>query len=128
MNSLCSIFHNFFFFLINMILFSFTYVYVWASPVAQQQKNLPANQEPQEKRVWSLSREDALEEGTETHSSTLAWEIPWTEELGGLQSTRSQSVRHDWSDLACTHVYVYSCGLFSLLYALFCICVANLII
>ena len=39
-----------------------------------------------------------------THSSVLAWKIPCTEEPGGLQSTGSHRVRHDWSDLACTHV------------------------
>ena len=38
------------------------------------------------------------------HSSVLSWRIPWTEEPGGLQSMRSQRVRHDWSDLACTQV------------------------
>ena len=42
------------------------------------------------------------EEGMATHSSILAWRIPWTEEPGGLQSIGSQRVRHDWSDLACT--------------------------
>ena len=51
-------------------------------------------------QVWSLSGEDPLEEGMATHSSILAWRIPWTEELGGLQSTELQRVRHDWSDLA----------------------------
>ena len=45
--------------------------------------------------------EDALEKEMSTHSSILAWKIPWTEEPGGLQSVRSQRVRHDWSDLAC---------------------------
>ena len=39
-----------------------------------------------------------------THSSILAWRTPWTEEPGGLQSMRSQRVRHDWSAWACTHV------------------------
>ena len=38
-----------------------------------------------------------------THSSNLAWRIPWTEEPGGLQPIGSQRIRHDWSDLACTH-------------------------
>ena len=41
-----------------------------------------------------------LEEGMATHSSILAWRIPWTEQPGGLQSMGSQRVRHDWSDLA----------------------------
>ena len=42
-------------------------------------------QEPQEMWVQSRGREDPLEEGMATHSSMLAWRIPWTEELGGLQ-------------------------------------------
>ena len=41
----------------------------------------------QETQVQSLVLEDPLEEGTETHSSILVWEIPWTEEPGGLQAT-----------------------------------------
>ena len=45
--------------------------------------------------VRSLGREDPLEEGRATHSSILAWEIPWTEEPGGLQSMRSHRVGHD---------------------------------
>ena len=59
----------------------------------QTVKNLPATQETQ---VRSLGREDPLEKGTATHSSILAWRIPWTEEPGGLQSTGSQRVGHDW--------------------------------
>ena len=46
-------------------------------------KNLPAVQEPQETRVRSLAQEDPLEEGMATHSSNLAWRIPWTEKPGG---------------------------------------------
>ena len=42
-----------------------------------------------------------------THSSILAWRIPWTEEPGGLQSMGSQRVRHDWSDLAAEYDYLY---------------------
>ena len=45
--------------------------------------------------VRSLGHEDPLEEGTVTHSSVLAWEIPWTEELGGLRSVGLQRVGHD---------------------------------
>ena len=45
--------------------------------------------------VRFLGREDPLEEGMATHSSILTWRILWTEELGGLQSTESQRVRHD---------------------------------
>ena len=60
--------------------------------MAQMVKSLPAVQETQ---VRSLSREDPLEMETATHSSILAWKIPRTEEPGGLQSMRSQRVRHD---------------------------------
>ena len=60
--------------------------------VAQMVKNLPVIQETQ---VRSLRWEDALEKGMAIHSSILAWEIPGTKELGGLQSTGSQRVRHD---------------------------------
>ena len=60
-------------------------------------------QEPQKTQVWSLGREDPLEEGMVTHSSILAWRIPQTEEPGGLQSTGWQRVRHGWSNLARTH-------------------------
>jgi len=49
----------------------------------------------QETQVRSLGWEDSLEEGMATHSSILAWEIPWTEEPGGLQSTEPQRVRHN---------------------------------
>ena len=49
----------------------------------------------QEMRVQFLSQEDALEKETATHSSILAWKIPWTEEPGGLQSMGLQRVRHD---------------------------------
>ena len=56
---------------------------------AQTVKNLPAMQET---RVQSLGWEDPLEEGMATHSSILAWIIPWTEEPGGLQSIGSQRV------------------------------------
>ena len=45
-------------------------------------------------QVLSLGQEDALEEGMATHSSILAWRIPWTEEPGGLQSIGLQRVRH----------------------------------
>ena len=51
----------------------------------------------------SLSHKDALEEGTATHSIILAWRIPWTEEVGGLQFIAWQRIEHDWSDLAHMH-------------------------
>ena len=60
--------------------------------MAQTVKNLPAVQETQ---VPSLGREDSLEKGMATHSSLLAWRVPWTEESGGLHSTGSQRVGHD---------------------------------
>ena len=59
-----------------------------ASLVAQMVKNLPAMRETQ---VRSLGREDPLEKGMATHSSVIAWRIPWTEEPGGLQSLGLQS-------------------------------------
>ena len=63
----------------------------WAFLVAQMVKNRPA--------MWvqSLGWEDPLEEGMATHSSILAWRITWTEGPGGLQSTGSQRVSHDWA-------------------------------
>ena len=55
-------------------------------------KNPPAMQETQ---VQSLGKEDPLEEEMATHSSIVAWKIPWTEEPGGLQSVGLQRVKHD---------------------------------
>ena len=60
--------------------------------MAQIETNLPAMQETQ---IQSLSWEDPLEKGMATHSSILAWRIPWTEEPDGLQSMGSQRVGHD---------------------------------
>ena len=60
--------------------------------MAQMVKNPPAIPETQ---VQSLGWEDALEKGMATHSSILAWRIPWTEKPGGLQSIESQRGRHD---------------------------------
>ena len=76
------------------------WILLWAelaSLVAQMVKNLPAMQE-----TWVLFQgwEDILEEGMATHSSILAWRIPWTEEPGGLQSLGSHRVGHDWSWLS----------------------------
>ena len=65
---------------------------LWASLVAQRVKRLPTMQET---RVQSLGREDPLEKGMVTHSSTLAWKIPWTEKSGRPQSMESQRVGHD---------------------------------
>ena len=70
-----------------------------ASLVAQMGKNPPTIRE-----TWflSLGWEDPLKEGMATHSSFLAWRIPWTEEPGELQSMGSQRVGHDW---AIKHTY-----------------------
>ena len=65
-----------------------------ASLVAQRVKHLPAVQETW---VRSLGWEDPLEKKMATHSSILAWRIPWTEEPGGLESTGSQRVGDDWA-------------------------------
>ena len=72
-----------------------------ASLVAQMVKNLPTMREAW---VWALGQEDPLEKGMDTHSSMLAWRIPWTEKPGGLQSMGSQRVGHDWV----THTHTYT--------------------
>ena len=72
-NTLMDIFHSFSFF-------------------TNMGKNLPAVQETQ---IRSLSQEDPLEKGMVTHSSILAWRIPWTEEPGRLRSIRFSRVRHE---------------------------------
>ena len=64
----------------------------WEFPNGSAVKNLPAVQETQEMQVRSLGQEDLLEEGMATHSSILAWRIPWTEGPGGLQSMLRESV------------------------------------
>ena len=68
------------------------WIHMRASLVAQMVKNLPAMKETW---VQSLGWEDPLEKEMATHSSTLAWKIPWTEEPGGLQYMVSQRVGHD---------------------------------
>ena len=70
----------------------YNYNGLWASLVAQLRKNPLAIQ-----KTWvrSLGGEDPLEDGMATHSSILAWRIPWTEEPGKLQSIGSQEVGHD---------------------------------
>ena len=67
-------------------------MHVWASLVAQTVNRLPAMQET---RVRFLGWEDPLEKEMATHSSTLAWKIPWMEEPDRLQSMGLQRVRHD---------------------------------
>ena len=65
---------------------------LWTSLVAQMVKRLSTMQETW---VRSLGREDPLEKEMAIHSSTIAWKIPWTEELGRLQSMGPQRVGHD---------------------------------
>ena len=67
------------------------------SPVAQMVKCLPTMWETW---VWSLGWEDLLEKEMATHSSILAWKIPWMEERGRLQSMGLQRVGHDWASFA----------------------------
>ena len=76
----------------------------WASLVAQMVNNPPAMLETW---VQSLSWEDPLEEGMATHSSILAWRIPWTEEPGELQSMGLQRVGHNWVTKH-THTHTFS--------------------
>ena len=75
---------------------------------ANNKEPLPM-QETEETWIWSLSWGDRLEEDMATHSSILAWRIPWGEEPGGLQFMELQRVGHNWSDLAhpevCTSVW-----------------------
>ena len=69
-----------------------SFIYRRASLVAQMVRNLPAMWET---RVRSLGQEDPLEKEVATHSSILAWRIPWSEEPGRLQSMGLQRVGHD---------------------------------
>ena len=80
--------------IVNLFLSAYIHTF-GASQVAQWIKNPPAMQETQERWIRSLAQEDPLEKGMATHSSTLAWEIPWTEEPDVLQSIGSQRVRQD---------------------------------
>ena len=73
-------------------------------------KNLPAMHETQEIQVQSLCQEGPLEEGMAAHSSIFAWEVPWTEEPGGLQSMGSQS-RTRRTRLTHTHTHAHTCAL-----------------
>ena len=73
-------------------LFSFCSSLSIGFPGGSEAKNLPAKQETQ---VWSLGQEDPLEKEMATHYIILAWEIPWTEEPGGLWSIESQKSGHD---------------------------------
>ena len=74
--------------------FCYDHLQMRGFPSGSVVKNLPAMQETQETWVLSLGWEDCLEEEMATHSSILAWKIPWREEPGGLWSKGSQRVRH----------------------------------
>ena len=81
----------------SKVIYSLNYYYYllllsWASLVVQMVKYLPTMWETW---VRSLGWEDPLDKEMATYPSTLAWETPWTEEPGGLQSVGSQRVRHD---------------------------------
>ena len=77
---------------IEMDIYIHIYGHIWASLVTQTVKNPPAMWET---LVRSLGWEDPLEKGTASHSSILAWRIPWTEEPGRLQSMGLQRVGHN---------------------------------
>ena len=77
--------------LLNLYYWMIVIIMSEGSPGGSAVKNSPVVQEPQELWVRFLGQEDPLEEGTATHSSILAWRIPWTEGPGGLQSMGSQS-------------------------------------
>ena len=62
-----------------------------------------------ETQVLFLSQEDSLKQGMATHSSILAWEIPWTEESGGIQSMGSQRVGHNLATSLHSHFYKRVC-------------------
>ena len=79
----------------------------WPSRVARVVKNLPANAgEARDVGLISLDPEDPLEEETGTHSSILAWRIPWTQEPGGLQSMGSHKSQTQLKQLS-THTSPY---------------------
>ena len=80
---------------------TFSYYYLWLAywgllgfSGGSDVRNLPAMEETW---VWSLDQEDPLEKGMATHTSILAWKVPWTEEPGGLQSMGyKESDRSEW--------------------------------
>ena len=94
----------------QLIYFKSTWIYIYifflilmgSSLSSQMVKNQASIQET---RVQSLGWEDPLEKGMATHSSSLAWRIPWTEELATVQSMWWQTVRHNWAAMC----YALSC-------------------
>ena len=83
--------------------FTFWQRELWGFPCGTSGKEPACQCRKYKMRVWSLGWGDPLEEGMTVYSSILAWRIPWTEELGVLQSIGLQRVRHNWSNLALTH-------------------------
>ena len=82
-----------------------------AFPVAPVAKHLLPMQETEEKQVWSLGWEDPLQEGTTTHSSILAWRVPWAEEPGGLHGVaKSWTQRKQPNMHACIVTKWISCS------------------
>ena len=80
----------------------------WESKNSRRWRELEC--EPESHWHFNLTpwvRKIPLDKGMATHSSILAWRISWTEEPGGLQSTGSQRVGHDWSNLTCMHTHIY---------------------
>ena len=94
---------------------------LWTSQVAQWVKILPIMQDTQETQVRFPGWGDPLEEGMTTHSSILAWEIPWTEEPNGLQSVGSQKNRTRLR-VSTSHTVLYRGPCLSALYVIACIC------
>ena len=93
----------------------------WKNCKDSSLKNLPANAEDIRDVGLISGQEDPLEENMTTHSSILAWRIPWTEEPGGLLSIGSQRVRHNWS----VHMRIESKFIFERLlfnFESFCVC------
>ena len=74
-------------------LYILVFLLCWVSQVAQCVKNPPAGDAGNS--IGSLGQEEHLEQGMATHSSILAWRIPWTEEPGALQSIELQRIGHD---------------------------------
>ena len=81
-----------------------------------------------ETRIRSLGREDPLEKEMAIHSNTLAWKIPWTEDLDRLQSMGSQRVGHDWATLLSLYWYIML-NIFSFAYvwSIYLLCLRSLV-
>ena len=86
---------------------SYLYTYIWLFRWLSRYR-ICLQCRRQERWAQSLGQEDLLEEGMATHSSILAWRIPWREEPGGLQSKGLQRVIDDWSNWALTYIYLLS--------------------